>query len=228
VREGALVLAESVGWFPGAVHLAVVDPGVGSARRALLLEAGGSLLVGPDNGLLLAAAARLGGLEAGYEIANAALGLARRSGTFHGRDVFAPAAAHLANGVRPSEFGPRVAADSLVPLPHRIVERRGGHFRAEVVHVDRFGNLQTSLGRGEALELGLSPGDRLAVRVGETTLDAVFRESYSFGPRGEVQVVEDSHGSLALGVNLGSAAALIADARPGTELLLGREGSLEA
>jgi S-adenosylmethionine hydrolase len=224
VREGATVLAASVGWFPDAVHLAVVDPGVGSSRRALVLEAGGSQLVGPDNGLLLLAAARLGGVGAAHEIANPDLGLAGRSSTFHGRDVFAPAAAHLSNGVAPAEFGPEVAIDSLVPLPAPVVERRGDHFLAEVVQADHFGNLQTSLGAAEAELLGLSPGDPMEIRVGQTVLRAVFRQSYAFGPPGEVQLVEDSHGSLAVSVNLGSAAALVPGAGPGTQVLVGREG----
>lgn len=224
VREGALVLAESVSYFPEALHLAVVDPGVGSARRALVLSAGGSYLVGPDNGLLLPAASRLGGVLAAFEITNPDLGLPRRSSTFHGRDVFAPAAAHLANGVDPAEFGPQVGAGSLVALPAGRVEDRGDHLRAEVLHVDRFGNLQTSLGRPAVDALGISPGDRLEVRVGGTVLPAVFRESYAFGPPGEVQVVEDSHGSLAVGVNQASAAALVPGAGPGTEVLFGRAG----
>ncbi|HVL50452.1 MAG TPA: SAM-dependent chlorinase/fluorinase, partial [Actinomycetota bacterium] len=114
VREGATVLAETVGYIPDAVHLAVVDPGVGSARRGVILAAAGSLLVGPDNGLLVPAAERLGGIESVWEITNRRLGLAARSSTFHGRDVFAPAAAHLAIGTSPSDFGPRVPAGSLV------------------------------------------------------------------------------------------------------------------
>lgn len=224
VREGALVLAASAGWFPDAVHLAVVDPGVGSARRALVLEAGVSQLVGPDNGLLLPAAERLGGVRAAYELSNPDLGLAVRSSTFHGRDVFAPAAAHLRNGVAPAEFGPRLAVDSLVPLPAPVVEFCGDHFRGEVVQVDRFGNLQTSLGRAEANLLELSPGDRLEIRLAATALKAVFRQSYAFGAAGELEVVEDSHGSLAISVNLGSAAAQFPEAAVGTQVLLGREG----
>lgn len=224
VREGALVLAASVGWFPDAVHLAVVDPGVGSARRALILQAGGSHLVGPDNGLLLPAAERLGGVRAAFEVSNPELGTASRSSTFHGRDIFAPAAAHLRNGVPPAQFGPELAVDLLASLPAPVVEFCGDHVRGEIVHTDRFGNLQTSLGRSEAELLDLSPGDLLEVRVGGTASKAVFRRSYAFGSPGELEVVEDSHGSLAISVNLGSAAGRFPEAAAGTQVLLGREG----
>ncbi|HEX2180527.1 MAG TPA: SAM hydroxide adenosyltransferase, partial [Actinomycetota bacterium] len=100
----------------------------------------------------------------------------------------------------------------------------GDHLRGEIVHVDRFGNLQTSLGRAEAELLELSPGDRLEIRVGGTALKAVFRQSYAFGVPGELEVVEDSHGSLAISVNLGRAAGRFPEAAAGTQVLLGREG----
>ncbi len=221
-----MVLASAVFYFPQSVHLAVIDPGVGSARRALILSvAGGSMLVGPDNGLLLPSAARLGGVEGAWEITNADLGLSDPSSTFHGRDVFAPAAAHLVRGVPPDRFGAELDPGSLVGLPASPVQDLGTCLSGEVTLIDRFGNLQTSF-RPEDLErLGGSVGeDRFEVRLGGTTLEAALRESYSFGPPGEVQLVEDSHGNLALCVNRGSAADLAADAAPGTPVLLGRPG----
>ena len=221
VREGATVLAETVGYVPDAVHLAVVDPGVGSTRRGVILAAGGSLLVGPDNGLLVPAAERLGGIESAWEITNRRLGLPARSSTFHGRDVFAPAAAHLAIGTSPSEFGPRVPVGSLVKLPPGEVVREGGGFRGEVLLVDRFGNIQTSLRARELRELGLQPGDPVVVGFGEKRLAAVIRESYSFGDPGELQVVVDSHASLSLCVNHGSAASLVGIHEAGSPVFVG-------
>ncbi|MEX0791348.1 MAG: SAM-dependent chlorinase/fluorinase, partial [Actinomycetota bacterium] len=188
VREGAMVLAESVPYFPQSVHLAVVDPGVGSTRRALILSvAEGSLLVGPDNGLLMPSAARLGGVEGAWEILNPDLGLPDRSTTFHGRDVFAPAAAHLVLGVDPNRFGPEVAPESLIRLPVTEVRDLGTCLSGEVVQVDRFGNLQTSFRPRDLAGLAPAPGELLEVRVGGSTLEAILRESYSFGEAGELQ-----------------------------------------
>lgn len=226
VRQGALVLAESVGWYPTSIHLAVVDPGVGSSRRALILStADGSLLVGPDNGLLMPSAARLGGVEGVWQITNPHLGLSQPSATFHGRDVFAPAAAHLSLGVDPHEFGPSVDPESLVLLPAAEVEDLGSHLRAEVVQVDRFGNLQTNLVPEHIDRLGAAPGTLLELRISGRVIAATFRESYAYGQPGEVQLVLDSHGSIALGINRGSASAMLG-ARAGAEIFIGLPGSL--
>lgn len=222
-----MVLAASVSWFPKSIHLAVIDPGVGSSRRAVILSTSdGSLLVGPDNGLLMPSAARLGGVEGAWEITNPRLGLAGRSSTFHGRDVFAPAAAHLACGVSPREFGAGVEVASLVRLPSAVVAGRGDHLRAEIAQVDRFGNLQTNLRSVHLDRLNAVPGDRLQVRLGERVVEATVRRSYSFGEVGELQLVVDSHGCVAICVNEGSA-ALLTGARPGATVLLGAGGFAE-
>lgn len=222
-----MVLYESVPYFPQSVHLAVVDPGVGSARRAVIISVpGGSVLVGPDNGLLLPSAARMGGVEGAWEITNPELGLPRRSSTFHGRDVFAPAAGHLFSGVPPARFGPEVDPGSLVRLSQAPVADLGGHLSGEVLHVDRFGNLQTNLRSSHLDRLNAAPGDRLRVRVAEHDLDATVRQSYSYGEVGELQLVVDSHGNVAICVNEGSAASSTG-AGPGASVLLGFEGFAE-
>lgn len=200
------MLAEAVGWFPQAVHLAVVDPGVGSARRAVMVSAGDSLLAGPDNGLLLPAAERLGGPREAWEITNPALRLQSPSHTFHGRDIFAPAAAHAASGVAPEEFGPPVDPASLVRLPAAAVRITDGGCLGEVVLTDRFGNLQTNLTLDHVSVLGLRPAVRATVRIGRLSRTAVLRASYSEGDPGELLLVEDSHRCLAVCVNRGSAA----------------------
>lgn len=225
VREGAMVLQESVPYFPQSVHLAVVDPGVGSARRAVIVSAGGCLLVGPDNGLLVPSAARLGGVEGAWEITNPELGLPARSSTFHGRDVFAPAAAHLFAGVPPERFGAGLEPGSLVRLPASPMKDLGACLSGEVTLVDRFGNLQTSFRPSDLARLGRwAEGALFEVRLGTLSLEATLRKSYSFGPPGEVQLVEDSHGRLALCVNRGSAADLAGGPDPGTPVLLGKPG----
>jgi S-adenosylmethionine hydrolase len=116
VRQGAVVLAQAVPYLPRAVHLAVVDPGVGTGRGMVAVEAGGQVLVGPDNGLLVWAAEALGGVERVHALENPAFRLAPVSRTFHGRDVFAPAAGHLAAGVDPAELGPGLDPGGLVRL----------------------------------------------------------------------------------------------------------------
>lgn len=227
VRQGAMVLYESVPYFPQSIHLAIVDPGVGSARRAVILSAaGGSLLVGPDNGLLVPSAVRLGGVEAAWEITNLELGPPDCSSTFHGRDVFAPAAAHLFGGVAPAKFGPEVDPGSLVRLQEAAVADLGTHLSGEVLHVDRFGNLQTNLQSVHLERLNAAPGDRLQVLIGIKALDATVRRSYSYGGAGELQLVVDSHGCVAICVNEGSA-ALLTGARPGATVLLGVKGSAQ-
>lgn len=225
VREGAGVLAESVGWFRQSIHLAVIDPGVGSSRRAVILATpDGSYLVGPDNGLLLPSAARLGGVEGAWAIQNPALGLPQRSSTFHGRDIFAPAAAHLARGVSPQEFGPALDPGSLVRLAEVGVQVMGDRVRAQVVHVDRFGNLQTSMTRIHLAGLGAVPGAVMELQISGRTFRVAIRETYSSGVAGELQLVEDSHGSWALCVNRGSAAQELGTQEAGVEFVLGRLG----
>jgi S-adenosyl-L-methionine hydrolase (adenosine-forming) len=142
VAQGATVLAQTVPHLPPSVHVAVVDPGVGTARRAVLVEAAAGLLIGPDNGLLPAAAAALGGINRVIVLDNAAWHLPSVSATFHGRDVFAPVAARLAGGADPAEAGSEVAADTLVRLPDPVVVLGDGWLEAEVTAVDRFGNVQ--------------------------------------------------------------------------------------
>src|SRR3989442_10870194 len=132
---------------PPAVHLAVVDPGVGGARRPLVLRDGdGRLYVGPDNGLLVPAA-ECNGIDSAHELANPAYALESVSRTFHGRDLFSPAAAHLALGIEPSELGPPLDPDALARLDLPEPEVGANRIRATVLYVDRFGNVALNLMR---------------------------------------------------------------------------------
>ena len=153
VLQGALVLANTVQYMPVGVHLAVVDPGVGSRRRPLALESGnGRLFVGPDNGLLVPAAEKQDGIVRAVMLENRAYALESVSRTFHGRDLFAPAAAHLALGVPLEELGPPVAPEDLVriALPEPRIED-GSRIHAVVVDTDRFGNIQLNLNRAQVI-----------------------------------------------------------------------------
>ena len=142
VPRGAAVLAQTAPHLPPSVHVAVVDPGVGSERRGIAIGTPGGILVGPDNGLLIWAAEALGGITEVAEITNKEWLLGDVSRTFHGRDVFSAAAARLALGAPVSDAGPAVAPETLVRLPDPIVAVGDGWLEAEVLTVDRFGNVQ--------------------------------------------------------------------------------------
>jgi S-adenosylmethionine hydrolase len=206
VRRGATVLAQTVAYLPVGVHLAVVDPGVGTARRGVVLVAGTSALIGPDNGLLLPAAEVLGGVTAAHELVEPRLRLPVVSRTFHGRDIFAPAAAHLANGVAPAEFGPPIEPGDLVRLPQPRTTLGDDGLTSEIVGTDRFGNLQLAAGPEDLRALGARPGDPLLVRCQGCTVDARLGATFGDVPAGTQLVHLDSAGRLGLAVNGGSAA----------------------
>jgi S-adenosylmethionine hydrolase len=221
VRQGAHVLAQAVPYLPRAVHLAVVDPGVGTGRGMVAVEAGGQVLVGPDNGLLMWAAEALGGVERVHALENPAYRLAPVSRTFHGRDVFAPAAAHLAAGVEPAELGPEVDPGRLVWLERAAAQADGGRVAGRVVAVDHFGNLALDLRRGDLEAAGVAAGDPVEVRVGGRAHPAVLGETFASVPAGELLLHEDGFGALEVAVNRGRAADRL-EAGPGDRVELGR------
>jgi S-adenosyl-L-methionine hydrolase (adenosine-forming) len=210
VLQGALVLANTLPYMPAGVHLAVVDPGVGSGRRALAVrDVEGRLYVGPDNGLLLPAADRFGGVAAAHELANADYSLQPVSRTFHGRDLFSPAAAHLAVGVALEKLGPPVDPEELVRIEIPQPEVGQNRIRAVVLEVDRFGNLTLNL-RPEHLEHAeLAAGTRIELVCRGDRFYAVSARTFADAPRGSLILYEDSYRSLALAVSQGSAAELL-------------------
>jgi S-adenosylmethionine hydrolase len=225
VMEGAMVLAQSVLYMPTAVHLAIVDPGVGSDRLAIALQTKqGSVLVGPDNGLLLLAAERLGGIATCHKIENPDFMLPDVSRTFHGRDVFAPAAAHLARGVARSQLGDEIPTASLVSLTIPAARLHDDHYHVMVLHVDRFGNLQLNVTPKELADLGLPLGSLLEVRVEGHRSMVQYGDSYAVVTAGELILTEDSYGLLAIAVNRGSAAERFGAAL-GTSVIIGPPGS---
>ena len=220
VRHGALVLRQSIPFLPLAVHLAVVDPGVGSGRRAIALEvSSGAVLVGPDNGLLLPAATASGGIERAVELKDDAFFLSPVSRTFQGRDVFAPVAAHVANGVHVSELGPEIARSDLVPLSIPEAQIEGERVRAEVLQIDRFGNVQLNARPSQLAAAGLASGGETSVAIEGRRVAASLRETFSAVEEGELVLVEDSYGYLCLAVNRGRAADMTG-ARPGSSVIL--------
>ena len=187
--------------------LAVVDPGVGTDRRAVAVEVGGgeSVLVGPDNGLLAPAVAMVGGADRAVSLTDPVWHLPAPGSTFDGRDVFAPVAAHLATGVDLGEMGDPIQPAGLLPgvLPVAAIESDGLH--AEVLWVDRFGNLQLNVDPGE-LD-ALEAGDRYRVRVAERVFPAQRVSAYDDVPTGGLGVLVDSWGMVSLVVARASAAA---------------------
>ncbi|HLY86789.1 MAG TPA: SAM-dependent chlorinase/fluorinase [Gaiellaceae bacterium] len=210
VLQGALVLANTLSYMPAGVHLAVVDPGVGSGRRALALRDGeGRLHVGPDNGLLLPAADRFGGVAAAHELANPEYSLQPVSRTFHGRDLFAPAAAHLAAGVPLEELGPPVDPEALVRIEIPEPEVGQNRIRASALVVDRFGNIALNLRREHLEHAELGAGTRVELVSRGDRFYAVSARTFADAPRGALILYEDSYGSLALAVSRGNAAQLL-------------------
>jgi S-adenosylmethionine hydrolase len=202
VPRGAAVLAQVVPHLPPAVHVAVVDPSVGTARRGVAVRAPGGILVGPDNGLLPWAADALGGPQAVVELTNEEWFAPEVSRTFHGRDVFAPVAARIAAGADLADAGRALDPGRLVRLPDPVVAVGEGWLEAEVTTVDRFGNVQLAAGGSTLDSLGpaLTVGGVRAVR-GSTFADA---------PRGGLVVFADSADRVAVAVNGGRAAVVLA------------------
>jgi S-adenosylmethionine hydrolase len=194
VREGAFLLRSVVRHFPPAVHVGVVDPGVGTRRKGLIVRVGGGYFVGPDNGLLMPAARALGKPET-FEITKAFPGVSR---TFHGRDLFAPVAARLSRGGTPDEFG--VPLNGPVELDLDAYEVSPDLLTGEVLSVDGFGNVVTNIPAGAVAPL--RPGDRLGLHGKIVPFAATYGEVEVHRPL----VLVGSHDSLEIAVNQGSAA----------------------
>jgi S-adenosylmethionine hydrolase len=214
VRAGALALVRAVQYLPEGVVLAVVDPGVGSDRRSIAVEVENGYLVGPDNGLLAPAVAMLGGPQRVVELTSAEYQLASPGPTFAGRDVMAPAAAHLLAGIPMAALGDEVEATSLtpalVPLPQEDVD---GRIAGEVLWVDRFGNCQLNIAPEQLETAGARPGDAVEVSFGAsapgaeaTTRRARWVRAFADAKPSELILLVDSYGMCALALDRRSAA----------------------
>lgn len=218
VRGGSLALARAISFVPSGVVLAVVDPGVGTARRAIAVEVadGAGVLVGPDNGLLAPAVSMAGGAGRAVVLSNPDFHLGAPGATSAGRDVLAPVAAHLCNGVDLAELGDLVDADALVPGLVPLPRSDGDAILCEVLWVDRFGNCQLNLGLDEISALATALGDRLRVSAGDlanasgqgapTVRVASLERTFADVGVGAVGLVVDPHGLLALVLDRRSAA----------------------
>ena len=206
VEAGAEILQHSTRYMPAdTVYLAIVDPGVGTERRAIaLLTESGALLLGPDNGLLVDAAESLGGVSEAVALTEERYHLHPVSNTFHGRDVFAPVAAHLAAGVEISSLGEVVDPASLARLnPASALTGDEEGIVTHIISIDRFGNARLSVTQEES---GLEYGDALKVDIGDGEMSVRYVETFGLAKAGELVLVPDSHWRLSLAVNKGNAA----------------------
>jgi S-adenosylmethionine hydrolase len=220
VLQGALVLANTLPYMPAGVHVAVVDPGVGGERKPLAFRGGdGRLYVGPDNGLLLVAADRLGGIEEAVEIVNEDYMLTPVSRTFHGRDVFSPAGAHLATGVELRELGPALDPAGLARLELPVAQIGTARIRATALYIDRFGNIQLNLTSEDLEKVGIVPGTKVEVEVRFERYFAVAARTFAEVRTGDIVLYEDSYRNIALAINQGNAARMFS-LRVGQEVLL--------
>jgi hypothetical protein len=202
IRMAAYALACAAPYFPkGTVHLAIVDPGVGTRRRAILIQTRDGSFIGPDNGVLVLAA-RNQGVEHVFEITNRKFMLPRISNTFHGRDIFSPVAAHLINGTKPEEFGPEIQKISTAKFTSVI--RRKNMLLGEVLHIDGFGNIITNIGKKELDQMNLK--EVVNVKFKSTKLRLKLCRAYAEVGKNEALAIVGSHNFLEMSVNQGNAA----------------------
>jgi len=219
IRMGAYVLASVVPYFPeGSIHVGVVDPGVGTRRRPIVIQTRQGFFAGPDNGLLVLAAEKQG-IEHIHELTNPRFMLPKVSHTFHGRDIFAPAAAHLMNGVKPEEFGPEIR--KAVQPEFAKVTRKNGVLVGEVLHVDGFGNIITNINEKEAAQCHVK--GELSVELAGCKLKLKFCEAYGETKPHEQLALIGSHGFLEISINQGSAAEKF-KTKPGDKIKLSLQG----
>jgi S-adenosylmethionine hydrolase len=194
IRMGAFLLASAAPYFPrGTIHVAVIDPGVGSERRPIVVETKHAAYVGPDNGLLIPAV-RHETIRHIYELTNHSLMRENISATFHGRDVFAPTAAHIACGTLPKDCGPEIFQYT---QPSNAEPRFDGKSAAcEVFYVDEFGNIVTNLTTDLLARLALRTGQKVFLKFGKKRLSARFVRTYTDLSSGEFGLLVGSHGFL--------------------------------
>jgi S-adenosylmethionine hydrolase len=204
VRMGAFVLASASPYFlKGTIHVAVVDPGVGTKRRALLVETEEGFYVGPDNGVLMLAAKKQK-IKHVFSITNKRYMLPKVSSTFHGRDIFVPAAAHLAKGITPDYFGPEIK-DYLIP---EFAEPRlsQNELTGQMLHIDDFGNIITNISKDDVEKIGVTERSKVTIKLGRKIVRIKFGLTYGEAKAKTALALIGSHDFLEIAVNQGNAA----------------------
>ncbi|MDJ0498408.1 MAG: SAM-dependent chlorinase/fluorinase [Acidimicrobiia bacterium] len=232
IRAGALALMRSIQYLPQGVALAVIDPGVGTERKAIAARTEWGTLIGPDNGLLAPAVAMVGGADKIVSIENPEVQLPAPGATFHGRDLFGPAAAVIASGQATlEELGPEVDPDSVVPLMLPLVEHSEDAVVGEVLWVDHFGNCQLNITPQDLQLVGIGPGTDIVLKIGSAEFAIEWVDAYGNVEEDEGLLHIDSYGQIAVAVRNGSAvdsyplaagtAVTIRSGRPGLQILSG-------
>lgn len=216
IRTGAYMLARAAPFFPeGTIHVAVVDPEVGTKRRPIIITTGRHIYVGPDNGLLVLSAEKEG-IGKVYEITNKNYMMKNISRTFHGRDIFSPAAAYLALGIPASNFGPEIYEINRPSFSQPKIHSQ--EVFGEVIHVDGFGNIVTNLSSEHLKHIGVREEQSLTVALKNSKIRAKWSSSYSEVPVGKPLIIEGSSGFLEVAVNRGDASKLL-DAKAGDQIV---------
>jgi len=203
ILEGAFILSQALPYFPPAIHIGVVDPGVGTKRKAIIVECKNSFLVGPDNGLLIQAAKKMG-IKAVYEITEKKYMMDNISPTFHGRDIFAPIAAHLSLGKKAGTMGKEIYEYKEIDFGK--VKRRGDEVKGEIIFIDSFGNLITNI----PMEiLNLKQGDLVTINIGNKEVKARYFLAYGYAEKGEILITNSSFGFLEISCREGNASSML-------------------
>jgi S-adenosylmethionine hydrolase len=211
VRQGALVMRNTLPYMPVGVHMAVIDPQVGTERRALALRTvDGRILVGPDNGLLSLAWERCGGIDLAVDVTRSPHRLEPVSATFHGRDIFSPVAAHLARGAELADAGDQLDQDELqvVGLPEPRVE--DGTLVGHALVVDRFGNVALNVDHDDMAGTGITLGGTVEIEAAGELYLATYAQTFADVRPGELLIYEDAYRTLAVAINRGDAAGTLA------------------
>ena len=204
IREGAFVLWSSVSYFPlGTVHVAVVDPGVGTERKGILITTRNHILIGPDNGILMPTAHFIGDFTV-YEITNKKYMLQNISNTFHGRDIFAPVAAYITKGVPFEEIGEKIT--DFVDFDFGTAEISSKSATGKIIYIDDFGNIITNI-NGFKLREFLNYGNKIMAFIGDEQQEIPFLKSYGYAKKGEMLATIGSSNLFEIGLNQGNAAS---------------------
>lgn len=203
IIEGAFILSQAASYFPQSVHVGVVDPGVGTERKAIILECKKSFFVGPDNGLFTPAARKIG-IKKVYEITEKKYMMKQISSTFHGRDIFAPVAAHLSLGIKASIMGKEI--NQYKEIEFGNVEKKDNEVKGNIIFIDAFGNAITSIPTDM---LHVKQGDLLTIVIGEREIKVRYFASYGYAERGEILITPSSFGFFEISCREGNASSIL-------------------
>ncbi len=206
IRTGARLLARVTPYLPKAIHVAVVDPGVGGQRRPVAVDTTHGVFIGPDNGLLTWAAENVGGALSAYELTNRKFFREPVSRTFHGRDIFMPVAGYLARGTALTEVGPQIPTESLISLPAPVEKLQGRELHSEVILADHFGNLHLASPVARLDSFSLPVGHPVVCATSTGDHPATYVEVFEEAPVGDLAFYGDAVGQLTIAVNSGNAA----------------------